>query len=112
MSRGLVTDIYLLCKKYPSDERYGLISQTQRSAISITSNIAEGCGRSGTKQLIHFLSIAIGSLCELETQIYLANDLNYIDNYEKTELVEQITSIRKMTIQFQNFLSKAPLSNT
>ncbi len=104
LSRNLVREIYTICRQYPQEERYGLISQTQRSAVSVPSNIAEGCGRDTDKQLRYFLNVAIGSLCELETQIYLATDLNYINKENQNNLVKLISQIRRMTIGFQTKL--------
>ncbi len=77
-SRKLVTDIYLLTKEFPKDEMYGLTLQIRRSAISIPSNIAEGAARTGNKEFAQFLSIARGSLSELETQLLIASDLGYV----------------------------------
>ena len=69
-SRKLVQNVYLITKTFPSEEKFSLVSQMNRSAISIPSNIAVGCGRGTDAQLVHFLDIAIGSNCELETQFY------------------------------------------
>lgn len=74
----LVTEIYSLTKKLPRDERFGLMTQLQRSALSIPSNIAEGYGRSHRGDYLHHLSMANGSLCELETQLIIAGRLKYI----------------------------------
>ena len=77
-SVDLVTEIYALTKKLPSDQRFGLTAQMQRSALSIPSNIAEGYGRSHRGDYLHHLSMANGSLCELETQLIIAGRLKYI----------------------------------
>lgn len=74
-SRILVQHIYEVTKGFPDDEKFGLVSQMRRAAVSVPSNIAEGCGRKGNKELIQFLHISTGSLCELETQLYLSYDL-------------------------------------
>ena len=105
-ARLLVTIIYNLCQNYPTKERYGLTSQMQRAAVSVPSNIAEGCGRGSTKQLLHFLDIAIGSLCELETQVHLAKDLGYISVSEETSMIKEIAAIRRMTLNFQKSFRK------
>ena len=91
-ARKLVKLIYQSCSEFPSEERFGISSQMKRSAISIPSNIAEGCGRQTSKDTIHFLHIAKGSLFEIETQVYLANDINFIQDNEKELLLIQITS--------------------
>jgi four helix bundle protein len=71
----LVTSVYRLTKTFPPDERYGLALQMRRAAVSVPSNIAEGQARQGPKGFTHFLSIARGSLQELETQLQLSIDL-------------------------------------
>ena len=75
---ALVTDIYKITKHFPSSELYGLVSQIRRSAVSIPSNIAEGAGRNHDKEFIQFLYIALGSLSELETQMIISCNLNFI----------------------------------
>lgn len=77
-SLNLVSDIYKIVKDFPSDEKFGLILQIKRSCISIPSNIAEGCGQKGEKELIRFLYISLGALAELETQIIIAQRLNFV----------------------------------
>jgi four helix bundle protein len=79
--------IFQLTRSFPAEEKYGLISQMIRSAISIPSNIAEGCGRKSNKEFYHFLNIAMGSSFELETQIIIANEFNYITRKSLTALV-------------------------
>ena len=78
-SRRLVVDIYKIIKELPKEERFGLGTQLRRAAISITSNIAEGCGRISFKEKIHFLEIAYGSLMEVYSQIQLSVDLGYTE---------------------------------
>lgn len=74
-ARELVKEVYLLTAKFPVGERFGLVSQMDRAAVSIPSNIAEGYGRATTQDYLHFLRIARGSAYELETQLVLAGDL-------------------------------------
>ena len=101
-SRRLVKDVYLTTKTFPSEEKFGLVSQMNRAAISIPSNIAEGCGRMTDAQLVYFLDIAIGSNCELETQFYLAYDIDYISEKTLDYFTDEIAQIRRMTIKFSN----------
>ncbi|MGB6371264.1 MAG: four helix bundle protein [Atribacterota bacterium] len=100
----VVKDIYILTKKFPKEELYGLTSQMRRSAISIPSNIAEGFRRYHNKEYKQFLYIALGSCAELETQIIIANELNYINETNKTELIEKIKYIYRMTVKLINKL--------
>ena len=95
-SRKLVKQIYDLTGKFPSEEKFGLANQIQRAAVSIPSNIAEGYGRNSDKEMIRFLSIAKGSLYEVETQLYIAIDLNYLSEKETQPVMEQCNEIGKM----------------
>ena len=92
----LVKDIYLLSKKFPKDEMYGLSSQMRRCAVSIPSNIVEGFRRYHNKEYKQFLYITLGSCAELETQVTIANDLEYIKEETKEEINEKIQYICKM----------------
>lgn len=76
----LVKEIYELSKDFPKEEAYGLTQQMRRCVVSIPSNIAEGYGRQYGKEYKQFLSMAYGSLCELETQYLLSIGLNYVKN--------------------------------
>ena len=100
----VVKDIYILTKKFPKEELYGLTSQMRRSAVSIPSNIAEGFRRYHNKEYKQFLYIALGSCAELETQIIIANELDYINETNKTELIEKIKYICRMTVKLINKL--------
>ena len=96
-SMELVKMIYLLTHTFPKSEIYSLTSQLRRSAISIPSNIAEGKGRGSIKEFINFLHISLGSLYELQTQLYLAKDLSYIDNFKLYEDINlMINQLDKM----------------
>lgn len=90
----LVKEVYILVKYLPKEETYALSDQMRQSAVSIPSNIAEGSGRNGTKEYLQFLYIALGSLCELETQIIVAKEIGYINTIEKLE--DNMTIIKKM----------------
>ena len=100
-SRKLVKQIYIVTKGFPKEEIYALTSQLRRAAVSIPSNIAEGVSRSTNPQVAHFLDISIASSCEVETQLYLSFDLAYISESQLTPLVDEISQIRRMSIQFQ-----------
>ena len=94
ISIELVTDVYRLVKLLPKEETYALSDQIRRSAVSIPSNIAEESSRNSKKEFIQFLYIAFGSLCELETQILIAKNVGYINDFK--DIKEKITSIKKM----------------
>lgn len=93
-SMDLVTEIYRLSDCFPENEKYGLTSQIRRCAISIPSNIAEGCARKGNRELLQFLYVSLGSLAELETQYEIAQNLKYIK--ESEEIRNKIIFIRIM----------------
>lgn len=104
-SRALVKQIYEITAEFPTEERFGLAIQMRRSAVSIPSNIAEGCGRYSNKQLKHFLEIATGSACELETQLYLAIDLDFFIENDANPLISELTELRKMISGFSDSLT-------
>lgn len=90
----LVKVVYQLTKNFPTDELYGLTSQMRRCAVSIPSNLAEGAARSSRKEFAQFLSIAKGSLSELDTQLLIAVELGYIDrSHNVFNLVERISRL-------------------
>jgi len=82
----LVSDVYSITKTFPSEEKFGIVSQLNRAAVSIPSNIAEGWGRESSKNYLQFLRIARGSIMELETLIIISKNLGYIEK-EKQELI-------------------------
>jgi four helix bundle protein len=90
----LVKKTYLVTKQFSSDERYGLIQQMRRAAISVPSNIAEGAGRNTSRQFIQFLYIALGSLTELETQYIISKELDFINSCE--DHLKMVKSIKVM----------------
>lgn len=95
-SLTLATTIYELTSRFPSDEKFGLITQMRRCAISVPSNIAEGGGRNSEKEFGRFLSIAYGSLCELETQLLIALNLNIINSEVSDRISKDIEELQKM----------------
>ena len=88
--------IYQVTKHFPSEEKFGLISQIRRASISIESNLAEGCGRNSDKEFARFVSIAQGSAFEVRCQLILARDLDYISGEVFQSLQKQILEINRM----------------
>ena len=100
----LVENIYKEVREFPKYETYVLSDQIRRAVISVPSNIAEGSGRNTTKEFIQFLYIALGSTCELETQMIIANKLGYIKNIDN--ILTNINEIRKMLNGLINSLKR------
>ena len=96
--------IYMQTRDFPKEERFGLRGQMRRCAISISSNIAEGCGRGTDAQLLHFLGIAQGSAFELESQLILSSDLTFIPEQSVESLLEILREIQKMIRGFKSSL--------
>ena len=94
---ALAKEVYKATSCLPKDERFGLVSQMRRAAVSIPSNIAEGPARSGTGEFKHFVSIAMGSVAELETQIIFSVDLGYLEKNIGTALLDQLDIIGRMS---------------
>ncbi len=103
-SKDLVVEVYKLTKKFPDSEKFGLLPQMQRCAVSVPSNISEGCGRGTPAQLKHYLNISFGSICELETQIIIAHELTYCEKEEMEKFCEEIAAIKKMMFRFKKTL--------
>ena len=99
----LVKNVYLLTSKLPKDEKFGLVPQINRCAVSIPSNIAEGSGRTTEKEFLHFLNIAISSSYELETQLILVED---IFNIQTKNVLIELESLQKMIGAFKRMLNK------
>ena len=100
----LVERIYAVSGTFPDVERFGLTSQIRRAAVSIPSNIAEGAARKSDKELIQFLSIASGSLAELETQYLIAKRLNFLENDET--LSNLMNDEKQLLLGFRNYIKK------
>jgi four helix bundle protein len=107
-----VTTIYKTTGSFPPSELFGLTNQMKRAAVSIPSNIAEGAGRKSPKEFCQFLSFALGSIAELETQLIISGNLKYISQNHQDELLKTLLEIRKMTlglkkvIELKNFNSR------
>ncbi|HXA01919.1 MAG TPA: four helix bundle protein [Cytophagaceae bacterium] len=99
-ARTMVKRIYSISQGFPKEEIYGLQQQVRRCAVSVPSNIAEGIGRNHNKDTVQFLYVAKGSLYEMETQLYLAMDLNYIQEKTLSEALNHVISIRKLLLGF------------
>lgn len=92
----LVLGIYKITKSFPRDEKFGLTDQIRRAAVSITSNIAEGFSRQGGKEKIQFYYMSLGSLAELQNQLLVARDIDYISDEEFQVLAGQSVSVSKL----------------
>ena len=103
-SVDLSTEIYRISEKIPNKERYGLISQMTRCSVSIPSNIAEGAGRNGKGEFKHFLGIALGSSFELETQLLISKNLNYLTDEVYKNCTESVCEIQSMIIGLKKSL--------
>ena len=108
-SYELCLEIYTITAKFPREEIYGLTSQIRRSIVSIPSNIAEGYGRKTTLDYIRMLYISYGSVCELETQILLAGDLDLVEKCEMGILKKDIAEIERMLKALIKSLENRPL---
>lgn len=100
----LVVDVYKTSSDFPKEELYGLTSQIRRSAISIPSNVAEGAGRGTDKDFNRFLDIALGSAFELETQIIIAHELEFLADNDFEELSVKLNEEQKMITGLQKSL--------
>ena len=103
-SISLVKNIYNLTRKFPNEEMFVLTQQLRRAAISIPSNIAEGAGRNSNAQFKNFLQISIGSCFEVETQLIISKELEYISEEELDTISKELDSIMKMNHNLQKTL--------
>jgi len=98
-------DLYRDTQGFPAEERFGLTTQLRRAAVSVASNIAEGCGREGERDFARFLSIAGGSASEVEYQLLLARDLGYLPDEAHRRFDAQINEVKRMLNSFIRTLS-------
>ena len=95
-SIAFVTAIYNLTKSFPKEELYCIVSQIRRAAVSIPSNMAEGCARRNTKEYIQFLYVSLGSAAELETQLIISSNLGYINENDNQNILKNLEEIIRM----------------
>jgi len=106
-SHSFILDVYSVTKAFPSDERYGLISQLRRACASVSTNIAEGSMRSSPAAFAFFLEIAASSATECDCQLLIARDLGYLSVEEYTSLVTDLTSIRRRLARLRSEVLRA-----
>ena len=102
-SIDIVEMIYKLSALFPEEEKYGLTSQIRRAAVSVPSNLAEGAARNSKKEFLNFISISLGSLAEVETQVIIAQRLDFS---EPGNIFDQINEVRALIIGLRNYLRK------
>jgi four helix bundle protein len=95
-AHGLTLEVYRITKRFPDDERFGLVTQLRRSTASVAANLAEGCGRGSEQDFGRFVQIAIGSSTEVEYHILLAKDLGYIPAVDFESLTSSIQEVKRM----------------
>jgi four helix bundle protein len=103
----LVTLVYKYTDSFPKSEMYGLTNQIRRSAVSIPSNISEGAARNTSKDFSHFLAIALGSIAELETQLIIAQNIDFLSLNQLEELINKLVPIRRMTLGLKKTLQNS-----
>ena len=108
LAMRLVREVYMITKTFPDSQRYVLTSQIQRSAISIPSNIAEGNGRASRKDYARFVSNALGSCAELQTQLLLAEDLEFATDGELTSTLDLCERVGSMLQRLHQALLRSP----
>jgi four helix bundle protein len=107
-SQELVACIYRLTNSFPIQERYGLCSQMRRAAVSVSANVAEGCGRQGDVELRRFVRISLGSLAELECEILLSANLKFVDPESCRRICGEIRLVRRMLQALHQSLASKP----
>ena len=103
----LVKEIIELIESLPSSEKFGLRAQISRAAVSIPSNIAEGCSRTSSKELIRYLNISLGSSFELETQLILVKKLSHLKGEDTDLLLRSLNKLQRRISAFQNAIKSA-----
>ena len=98
--------VYEISDKFPKSEIYGLSSQLRRAAVSISSNIAEGCGRKTNKDFANFLHISMGSIREVESQLFISKELGYLSENDLKEMESELNELGRMLMGFINYVLK------
>jgi four helix bundle protein len=101
----LVSELYIVTNDFPKHEQYGIISQIRRAGVSIPANISEGAARKGIKEFLHFLSISMGSISELETLLIISKKVNYLNEFQYNKLISQLSSIARLLTGLQKSLN-------
>jgi four helix bundle protein len=109
-SRELVLYVYQLTGRFPPSERFGISVQANRAAVSVAANLAEGCGRRGAREFARFVDIALGSVYELESHLYLALDLGFIDDIDAYECFELAAAVKRLSVRLTERLHEAARS--
>jgi len=112
VSMSFVERIYKLTRSFPEEERYCLVSQMRRAAVSVPSNIAEGNGRGHSKEYLYFLYNARGSLMELRTQIDISRRLGYLKEADYSSLIESYETLRKMLMNLISSIRRKSFSKS
>ena len=108
----LALAIYQHTKSFPASERYGLSAQLREAAVSIAANIAEGCGHRANGTMRHHLQIAVASTCEVEAELFVARDLDYLASSTADELLARAIEVRRMLIALLKAMDRRPAART
>ncbi|AOW20261.1 four helix bundle protein [Urechidicola croceus] len=103
-AKDFSVEVFKITNTFPKSELYGITSQINRASVSIPSNIAEGASRKSDKDFSRFIQIALGSSFELETQLIISNEINYLDEITFNKVIEQLNKIQKMLFNFNRHL--------
>ena len=104
-ARELAKSVYLVTRTFPPDEKFGLTNQSRRAAASIMSNLAEGCGRNGDREMLRFVGISRGSASELDSHLTLASDIGMADSAELSSIQSELSKIGGMLARLAKRLS-------
>jgi four helix bundle protein len=102
---ALVKKVYEITATFPAEEKFGLMSQMRRASVSVPSNVAEGQARKSTREFVQFISNAEGSLAELDTQMVVAVELNFVKTSEAAAIAAQLDELRRMLNSLRRKLS-------